>query len=58
MCKRVLFQLGIKKGKLCLDKRYIMIYICIYKSGGNVPAELIMVNCCNDLLKPLGMEFK
>ena len=25
---------------------------------GNVPAELILVNCCNDLLKPLGMEFK
>lgn len=25
---------------------------------GNVPAALIMVNCCNDLLKPLGMEFK
>lgn len=39
MCKRVLFQLGIKKGKLCLDKMYIMIYICIYQSGGNVPAQ-------------------
>lgn len=25
---------------------------------GNVPAALIMVNCCNDLLNPLGMEFK
>ena len=25
---------------------------------GNVPAALVMVNCCNDLLKPLGMEFK
>lgn len=25
---------------------------------GNVPAALIMVNCCNDLLKPLGMELK
>ena len=26
---------------------------------GNVPAALVMVNCCNDLLKPLGtgMEF-
>lgn len=25
---------------------------------GNVPAALVMVNCCNDLFKPLGMEFK
>lgn len=25
---------------------------------GNVPAALVLVNCCNDLLKPLGMEFK
>lgn len=24
---------------------------------GNVPAALVMVNCCNDLFKPLGMEF-
>ncbi len=24
---------------------------------GNVPAALVMVNCCNDLLKPLGMDF-
>lgn len=24
---------------------------------GNVPAALIMVNCCNDLFKPLEMEF-
>ncbi len=24
---------------------------------GNVPAALVMVNCCNDLLNPLGMEF-
>ena len=24
---------------------------------GNVPADLVMVNCCNDLFKPLGMEF-
>lgn len=24
---------------------------------GNVTADLVMVNCCNDLLKPIGMEF-
>ena len=24
---------------------------------GNVPAALVMVNCCNDLFKCLGMEF-
>jgi hypothetical protein len=24
---------------------------------GNVTANLVMVNCCNDLLKPLGMDF-
>lgn len=24
---------------------------------GNVPADLVMVNCCNDLFKCLGMEF-
>ena len=24
---------------------------------GNVPADLVMVNCCNDLFKPLGMDF-
>ena len=24
---------------------------------GNVPAALVMVNCCNDLFNPLGMEF-
>ena len=24
---------------------------------GNVHADLVMVNCCNDLFKPLGMEF-
>ena len=39
MCKRVLFQLGIKKGKLCLDKMYIIIYICIYKAAGMFPRK-------------------
>lgn len=34
-----LFQFGIKKDKLHLDKMYIMVYICIYQSGGNVPAQ-------------------
>lgn len=24
---------------------------------GNVSADLVMVNCCNDLFKPLGMDF-
>ena len=33
-----------KKGKLCIDKMYIMIYICIYKSGGNVPARPRFLN--------------
>lgn len=25
--------------------------------GMNVPAALVMVNCCNDIFQPLGMEF-
>lgn len=40
-----------------IGKFFFLLMEDVKMNLGNVPADLVMVNCFNDLLKPLGMDF-